>query len=403
MSEGRRTVLRVSAAAVLVPVAACRADQPVPPVRRPAGAGPTPLPVAHEVPIELPVPVAERFLGMHFHRWPNGGSTAPTLRFGTVRSLNYDPRDNARGVHWCGIHTRADIFDWSILDGWVDTHVQAERDLIYTVYGTPTWVSSRPDRPDPYGLKGGNSRPTDLGMLDRFVRALVARYNGQGRRRIRYIEAWNEPDFPSDYWLDAPTDLAQLTRTVHQAAKAVDPGITVVWPGFVNWIDQKEKVPRVHALYRRFAEASDGQGGRGADWGDAIAFHYYATRPDLRQFIDHQDSIVATRAALGLQRKPILLTEIGFDGTVGDKIPRDTKRALIRRWIALSAAYGNGFVGLYSYESDTHLADPQRDAMTSSGIDEIGQRLAGRTIRRAAMLVDGSVWIELEGGTSLRI
>ena len=98
-----------------------------------------------------------------------------------------------------------------------------------------------------------------------------------------------------------------------------------------------------------------------------------------------------------------MLTETGFDGTVGDTIQRDTKLALIRRWIALSAAYGNGFIGLYSYESDTHLADPHRNASTSSGIDEIGQRLAGRTIRRAAMLVDGSVWVELEGGTTLRI
>jgi hypothetical protein len=405
MRRERRIALSAGTGLALSSLGACRpAETPAAARAAPARAvGPTPLPVLREVPIDAPVRVPDRFLGMHFHRWPGGTSTAPTLRFGTVRSLNYDPKDNALGVHWSGIHLAPDRFDWSVLDRWVDTHASAGRDLMYTVYGTPAWVSSRPQRPDPYGLKGGASRPVDPSMLARFVQALVLRYNGQGRRRIRYIEAWNEPDFPSDYWLDGPSDLALLTRTVHQAAKAADSGITVVWPGFVNWIDAKERVPRVHVLYRRFAEAPDGAGGRGGDWGDAIAFHYYATRADLAQFVDHQDSILATRKALGAENRPILLTEIGFDATVGDRIATQTKVALIRRWIALSAAYGNGFIGLYSYESPTHLADPHRDPQTALAIDEMGQRLAGRELRRAAVLSDASVWIEYVDGQTLRV
>lgn len=403
----RRTVIAAACATVLASVIACRGEQSVgqkavtPKSGRPLGT--TPLPVAHEVPIDAPVKVPERFLGMHSHRWPGGSSRPPAIRIGTVRSLNYDPKDNAFGVHWSGIHLAPDRFDWSVLDRWVDTHAEAGRDLVYTIYGTPAWASTRPDKPDPYGLKGGASRPADWGALDRFVRALVGRYNGQGSRRIRYVEAWNEPDFPSDYWLDGPADLARLMRVVHQAAKAADPGITVVWPGFVNWIDRKETVPRIHTLYRRFAEADDGQGGHGADWGDAIAFHYYATRDDVRQFVDHQESMLATRTALGRTRMPIVLTEIGFDQSVGDKVPTDNKVALIRRWIALSAAYGNGFIGLYSYESDTHLANPHGDPRTAAAIDEVGRRVAGATIRRAALLADDSVWLELGSDATVRI
>jgi hypothetical protein len=405
MAVSRRATLHVAGAAALTPFVACRGADRSESASRTSGAsrGPTPLPVVHEVPVDAPVQVSDKFLGLHAHRWPGGGSRPPSMSIGTVRSLNYDPRDDARGVHWCGIQTGPERFDWSVLDRWVDTHARAGRDLMYTVYGTPTWVSFRPAKADPYDLKGGNSRPTDLGALYQFVRALVGRYNGDGRRRLRYVEAWNEPDFPSDYWLDGPNDLAQVMRTVHEAAKTVDRGITVVWPGFVNWIGEQESVPRVHSLYRRFAEAPDGQGGRGGDWGDAIAFHYYATRPDIRQFVDHQESMLATRRALGQNAKPILLTEIGFDATVGDKVPLSTKVALIRRWIALSAAYGNGFIGLYSYESATHLGDPHGDPLTAVAIDEIGRRVSGATIRRAALLADGSAWLELEKGETLRI
>jgi hypothetical protein len=385
-------------------------DPPPRPPRTTAAPHPTarvrepvpPVPVAREVPIEGEVAVPQRFIGMHFHRWPHGSSPAPGFRFGTVRSLNYDPLDNGLGVHWAAIHKAPDEFDWRILDRWVATHSGAGRDLMYTLYGTPAWASTRPDRPDLYGLGGGNSRPRDPAALDRFVRALVARYNGDGTRRLRYLEIWNEPDFPSDYWIDSPADLAALARVAYTAAKAVDPSLVVVWPGFVNWIMPDEKIPRIHRLYLRLAQASDGAGGRGADWGDALAFHYYATRADAGQFVDHQQSVRATRDAIGRSGWDIHLTEIGFEDKFGETLPVAAKLRLIRQWIAISAAFGDRFVGLYSYENANNLAAPAFDKAAAHAIDEMHDALCGRNLRRAALLADGSVWLLRDDGEVLR-
>ena len=77
---------------------------------------------------------------------------------------------------------------------------------------------------------------SQAGLVEKFVDALVRRYNGDGVRRIQKFEIWNEPNFQGyAYWRNSAADLAAVGRTVYQTAKAVDPGIQVLWPAFVEW------------------------------------------------------------------------------------------------------------------------------------------------------------------------
>ena len=136
---------------------------------------PTEPPVAYarKVPMKGPVYVPTTFTGMHAHRWPGGSSPAPTYSYGTVRSLNYDPADNL-GVLWYGIHKGDNVYDWSKMDQWVSTHYNAGKQLMYTLYGTPSYCASTSTK-DPYNQPGGDSKPSSLTCVQKFIDALVRR------------------------------------------------------------------------------------------------------------------------------------------------------------------------------------------------------------------------------------
>lgn len=149
-----------------------------------------------------PVQVPPDFIGMHFHRWPSGKplSPGPTYGFGATRSHDYAGLPH--GVFWSSIHLGPGIFDWTALDLWVATHAAQGRTLIYTVYGTPAWVTSAPQQPDPYGHPGGSSPPRAVAPLHDFITALVQRYNAR-QTRIQFLEIWNEPHFErvkAEFW-----------------------------------------------------------------------------------------------------------------------------------------------------------------------------------------------------------
>lgn len=366
-----------------------------------ADASPPAAPIAwrRRVPISTPVTVPATFLGIHAQHWPQGGSPAPTYGFGTVRSHDYFGGKGQAGVLWYGINTAPDVYDWSRLDVWVDTHWRAGRQLVYTLYGTPAWCGTRPGTPDPYGRPGGDSKPRDLGCVSRFVDALVRRYNGGGARRIRYVEIWNEPNFGGlRYWRDTAADLAALGRTVYRAAKAADPGIGVLWPSFVEWYEGA-------AVWKdnlEYGNASDGQGGTGKDWADGFAFHFYGytTNPDA--MMNAQQSVQMTLQALGRPQWPVFATEIGFGPGWGDSLTQSAQGLLIRRWAALAAAWGNRVAVFYAHESD-HLGAPAYNVETAAALDDAHRRLAGRTILEAGLLQDGRVLIVFDDNSTWAI
>ena len=355
-----------------------------------AQTAPTQPPVAwrRKVPMKGPVAVPAGFVGMHSHYWP-GTSSPPTYGYGTMRSHNYFADERDLGVLWYAINTADEVYDWTKLDRWVDTHHAAGKRLIYTLYGTPEWCSSNPGLKDAYHQRGGDSKPNDLACVRKFVDALLRRYNGQGVRKIALLEIWNEPNFEGyTYWRDSAADLAALGRTVYQTAKAVDPGIKVLWPAFVEWY----AAPVIWKDNVEYGNASDGAGGTGKQWADGFAFHFYGYNTGMDDLMDNQESVLKTLAALGKSDWETWNTEMGFGDGWGETQSPEAKALMIRRWLALCAAYGNRVAALYSHDSG-NLGNPAQDPVTAAAIDEAHRKLAGKTIREAGVLQDGRVWI----------
>ncbi|MEZ5730161.1 MAG: hypothetical protein R3E48_20605 [Burkholderiaceae bacterium] len=350
----------------------------------------------HDGPL-LAVPAS--FVGLHLNRWPSGDPTSrpPSFAYGTVRSLNYDPAGPG-GVSWYDVNPAPGVYDWARLDQWVATHHANGKQLIYTLYGTPQWASSRPGTLDPYNNPGGDSKPVKLADVAAFVSALVARYNGDGTRRIRYLETWNEPDVNGlPYWRDSAADLAALARTVYQAAKAADPGIIVLGPAWVDFNADRTPINKVW----QFMEASDGAGGQGKQWMDAFAWHHYDYGFDIREMVSQVTWLKQLLGNVGRGQLPIFLTEVG-GWQWNDAWPSAQDKARqIQRWMMVAAATGMQTIGLYMHESMAHLGDPSSHPEIAAAIQEVGRLLAGQSIARAALLEDRRIWVAFANGTTL--
>ena len=341
--------------------------------------------------LKTPVKVPADFVGMHFHRWPQGNplSPAPTYGYGTVRSHDY-------GVAWDNIETAPGKYNWDRLDGWVQTHSAAGKTLIYTVYGTPGWASSRSTVKDAYGFSGAAAPPTALSVLRDFVTALVSRYNGKGSRRIHFIEIWNEPHFLQNdrgFWWGTAVQLADLGRTIAKAAKGSDPGIKVLSPAF-------DGLPEGHLAFttsginaglRQYLQTRDATGASPAQWFDGFAVHTYnvnitdplhgleGTLLQLKETLSHFKVSV-----------PIYTTETGYERAPFNSMPVEEQAAMLRRQAAVQAALGVKALCFYSHD-DQLCGNPSQHPEISAAIDDVHTHLAGATLRQVSVLPTGQV------------
>ena len=347
--------------------------------------------------LTAPLIVPIDFVGMHAHRWPVGEplSPAPTYNFGAVRSHDFD------GVAWYHIEVAPNTFDWTRLDTWVRIHAAAGRTLIYTVYGTPSWMAESTLQKDPYGQPGGASPPKTLQCAAEFIRALILRYNGDGTHRISFVETWNEPNFVqsyNDFWWGTAEQLVALSRVLHLAVKQVDAGVRILSPGFAGNLAGSLSLasPRLtdaisSSLYQ-YLSAPDGFGNRGSRWCDGVAFHCYnaPVGGPNRSFVLE---IQRLRRLLELMHisLPIYETEMGF--LCGDSFHAVTpleQGLILRRCAALHA--GLGVKGLYFYSHDDEfVGNPALHPEVAEAIGDVHAMIAGQTLKQVTMLADGNV------------
>ena len=355
-----------------------------------------------------PVYVPQDFLGMHFHRWPFGKpvSPAPTYRYGTVRSHDFSGLN--KGIKWGDIHVAAGQYDWSVLDRWVDAHVQQGKALLYTVYGTPAWLTTAPERRDPYWHPGGSAPPRSLQPLAEFITALVARYNTPSQRRISMIEIWNEPNFvdntkPEEFWLGSSTELAAMGRVVYRSAKGADRGIRVLSPGFTGNLigSYRSGDPDLrHAqdsVVVQYMKASDGAGGIGVHWCDAVAFHAYnANLTGAPEGIGHRIRMLREILEHLKAPAPLYCTEAGFMPNTTFARGSETDRVVqLRRLAAQVAALGVSGLYLYAHD-DEFVGNPSQHPGIAAAIDSIYASLAGRQLLQASLHGDGAVRVQTD-------
>ena len=125
-------------------------------------------------------------------------------------------RSLGASVKWADIDSNG-VYDWSRLDKWLAQAKAQKTDVLYTVYATPSWASSRgmnsasPNSGCTYQQQNGPGvcdPPSDLNCdgtgsnqaFQNFVSALI-QHAGPGT--IKYWELWNEPNVDAQWNGDA--------------------------------------------------------------------------------------------------------------------------------------------------------------------------------------------------------
>lgn len=333
--------------------------------------------------LAAPVAVPSGFFGTH----RQVGKTAGGLNYAFERN-----HDAGTGTMWFQIHTAAGVYDWTALDKWVDEC--AGREIVFTIFGTPTWASARPTETSPYGVLGIAAEPTNMATLADFTTALVTRYLG----RINTLEVWNEPKYivgSSSYFSGTPAKLAEIARTIYTAAKAVDPAITIIGVGATGLA--KDFAPTVGDVWTNdFLAAADGATGTGKDWIDALSVHAYIhdnfnTLENLLHLADTVNEIKSTNSLA----MDVWVTEFGFiTPTFNAYEPQEAKANMMARYILYMIAAGYTRLIHYSYGGPIGWGGA---ADTDTAINAFTAAIAGKTVTVVNKLTDGSLACVADG------
>jgi polysaccharide biosynthesis protein PslG len=162
--------------------------------------------------------VQPTLFGMHVFNLQNG--VFPTVPVGSVRLWDTQ-------TTWSSVETAQNVFNWSKLDGAVDTaRKNGVNDILMVLAGTPSWATDDPSSGGLAGvLPGAAGMPKDLADWDDWVRQVATRYKG----RITAYQPWNEANLTT-FSTGSPKEMAELTKRAYDIIKSVDPAATVVAP-----------------------------------------------------------------------------------------------------------------------------------------------------------------------------
>lgn len=293
-------------------------------------------------------PLDARFFGIHLHR-ADTTTPWPFVKFGSWRLWD-------AGVHWNKLEPQRGEWHFDKLDRLMALAEAHDVETVLTLGVTPAWAAARPHEPFVYGA-GGASEPRDMADWEAYVHQVATRYKG----RLPYLEVWNEPKYrdieptKGAFFSGTVKDLVDLACAAQRVARAVDPGMRIVGPGFTGAGDRLE----------RFLAA----GGRHCI--DVVGFHFYAATPekmyqriaDVRRIMEQQ----------GVKHMPLWNTEQGYEvvgpgvrvpGPLGFEVADEaTEAAYTVRSFALAAEAGLSRFHFYSWERmlDTSLV-PERSA-----------------------------------------
>ncbi len=307
-------------------------------------------------------------------------------------------------VKWADIHTGPGTYNFKRLDQWLQLAQASHTDVMFTMYATPSWASSR-------GVNSGNPNsacwyqpgtcdpPADLACdgtgtnanFQAFVQALISHV---GPGTIQYWELWNEPNVQGEWNGDADCPgvknagdlmLARMAQDMRNIVLAADPNAKFSTPAPVgpsDWL----------ATYLPI----------GGKYADIIGFHGYINSgncPSDCPVAEKVDSVIdhITRSIAGLPTSPVdfrtypLFNTEGSWGSSDGKHPTitdpDQQAAFVARYYLVQMAkpvtkfywYGWDFSASGTfYDSNTNSLTPagvayqQIAGWTSSGQATVG-------------------------------
>lgn len=274
--------------------------------------------------------------------------------------LNYGvTRLHDSGVTWAEIETSQGVYNaakLAHLDDFVNKSFAAGRDVIYTVYLTPTWAAV-----------GGDQRniPTNWTYLENWLAFLYARYG----TKITHYEGWNEPNVSGSF-AGSLADLVEHQKCIYQKAKALNATLKVISPAwtFTAGIAHAKGL----SAYASAAYAASGNVGAYCDiWG----YHFYAQTNFLRFDRSCVDAVKTAIATLptAIKALPIWCTEVGCS--------RPSYRTAMES-VAYCLAKGIERVVLYSWDNTGKGDMALKNYCSISQLNEIASLMSGVTITR---------------------
>lgn len=335
----------------------------------PEGVPAPPADFQHRIYDNPDAPVAvQPLVGMHFTDAANIAS--PGYDYGVFRT--FDCPD----LRWSAIETSDNSFTWTAADAAINAAYSAGKRIVFVVSNPPAFHVSTGPYPD------GN-----WAALDRFVDTIMARWAG----KLWAVQWWSNPSRTT-----LLAEWAQGQVRTYRRVKAADPNVLVLMGGFRTSGDSVEAADDVIAMG---TTAYDGTEARNA--ADILGFQSFGATPAVTHALARFRSLAATRAAMrpALQ---IAMDMCGADATAGAGFAEADHIKVIQQLLLLGAGYGARFVGLYAHERTQEIGQPSTSSNVRDAIDEITDGLSGKSMVRAYVMTDGTVWLAFSDGTTLQ-
>jgi len=292
--------------------------------------------------LSSPVAVPEGFVGLCTSDLANAPST---ITHALVRSWDY--RGTLGLSYRCvvkNINPSAGVYVWDALDSLLSNNVG--KDVIFTLGIPADYLVSRAAIGGTYLGGKSNMCPDDMTGWVTAVQAIVSRVkNTHGRTGLKW-ELWNEIDQTSVY-ADPISLLGPYTKATVEAIRDVDPSAVILSPSIAG--------PSAVATLQAFLAVSDGAGGKGGTWCDAVSAHYYNM---LLYAYEHPTNYAQGYSLIRAAIKgagfdlPVWITESGFMSSAPN-----IGLGFQRRMLVFAALGAKCFLG-YSYDSASFPVSP---------------------------------------------
>ncbi len=290
-----------------------------------------------------PGPIPASFFGMVIHPSPtgNGAKTIhkqpwPSVPLGSIRLWD-------TSTEWLELNPRKGVYNWRLLDEYLDQAQRHGLDVLYTFGRVPPWASSNPT--GKCGHIPGVCYPVrDMEDWDNFVSALARHAKG----RIHAYELWNEANLPN-FWRGGDATLIEMAGRASRIIKSIDPAAIILTPSYASSADASS----AQGPERRYEEMASSlsrffAGGGGA-YVDVVAMHgYMGVDPETVPGLIAR--IRTVMASYGQSAKPLWNTEAAWGGTpqLAARLPdEDDQAAFLARYYALT--WSNGVQRFYWY------------------------------------------------------
>jgi hypothetical protein len=284
-------------------------------------------------------------------------------QFGIVDSYVDSAEAIAAGAGWTRIIFRWDVIqpagpaDWkpaNVPDPFLDAEVQAGREVVGVIVGTPAWASDN----------GNSTGVPPLEYWGDFVYKLAGQYKGRVNRWI----IWNQPDVTDPNaaghtWSGTEEDYYLLLKEAYSKIKAVDQSMQVQVGGLTYTWDKQQGQPQYLARLLDII-AADRDAAANNYFFDAVSYHLYYNPAEILQMLVEVRNLLSAR---GIGNKPIWINETNAPpsddfiepplGTPVFKVSPDEQNAFIIQAFSLAMAGGAERIAFNKLRNERDYAD----------------------------------------------